>query len=253
MRILVDIAELEALSRLYERNTTELAGITIDLRRRLSGDLLSRVAAYGIAADAVAYEGERICDALTAHVGELEQFTLGLERVWAEASGLARDGQLVPGMSGAGSDLWWFRSAAAAPGAEEAQSHAFVAATAQPAVVVAAAAPVSPLVPVAAVTAAGATPAPSGKGVGRHFDELERLFPGLRFTSGYRSPERNAAVGGVPNSWHTRLDDLGHARAQDYVGTSADMKAGAAWARTQPSQEVLIHDVGSGLHLHVAF
>lgn len=255
MRILVDVAELEALSRLFERNTTELAGITLDLRRRLNDNLLARVAAYGLPVDGVAYEGERITDALTAHVGELEQFTMGLERVWAEASGLARDGHLVPGVSASQSNLWWFRSAAAPPGTEAAQSHAFAAASVTPPVAaVTPAAPVSPIVPVAVVNAAsGTTPAPAGKGVGRHFDDLERLFPGLQFTSGYRSPERNAEVGGVPNSWHTKLDDFGHARAQDYVGTSANMTAGKAWVMTQPYQEVLIHDVGSGLHLHVAF
>src|SRR5688500_88991 len=125
MRILVDVAELEALARLYERNTTELAGITIDLRRRLSTDLLARVATYGIATDAVAYEGERIGDALAAHVGELEQFTMGLERVWAEASGLARDGQLVPGTRPARPDLWWFRTASVTPGQAPDESYAF--------------------------------------------------------------------------------------------------------------------------------
>lgn len=254
MRILVDVAELEALARLYERNTTELAGITVDLRRRLSEDLLDRVAAYGIATDALAYEGQRIGDALAAHVGELEQFTMGLERVWAEASGLAREGHLVPGTSASVSDLWWFRGAAAVPGGTPAVSYAFAAAAPPPATAVAPIAPVSPLAAVATANAVtGTAPAPSGKGVGKHFDELERLFPGLRFTSGYRSPERNAQVGGVPNSWHTKLDDFGHARAQDYVGTSADMNAGAVWAKSQPYQEVLIHDVGSGLHLHVAF
>lgn len=117
MRIVVDLAELEALARLYERETTELAGITLDLRRRLSTDLLDRVAAYGLPTRHVVYEAQRVVEALTAHVGELERFTLDLERVWAEARGLARGGRLAPGVSGRLPDLWWFRNATSPTGA----------------------------------------------------------------------------------------------------------------------------------------
>jgi hypothetical protein len=131
MQITVDLVELEDLARQFERNTTELAGITIDLRRRLSTDLFAQVAAYGLPTRGLAYESERIGEALAAHVGELERFTLDLERVWAEARGLARDGRLAPGVSGTASDLWWFRNASG--GGDATESLAFAAATPQPA------------------------------------------------------------------------------------------------------------------------
>ena len=71
---------------------------------------------------------------------------------------------------------------------------------------------------------------------------------GLRISSNSRSPAHNRAVGGVPNSWHTR----GSARrpeAFDFVPPSA---AALRWVRghTRPA-EALIHNAGSGLHLHV--
>lgn len=72
---------------------------------------------------------------------------------------------------------------------------------------------------------------------------------GLKVTSDYRSPEHNAQVGGVPNSLHTR--GLGF----DLTGTPAQMNKAKAWAESHPEifQEVLVHDVGSGLHLHLGF
>jgi hypothetical protein len=128
VRILVDVAELEDLARQFERETTELAGIALDLRRRMSVDLLTQVAAYGLPTRGVAYEYENLTEGLRAHVGELERFTLELERVWAEASGLARDGRLVAGSGVPTPDLWWFRSAGGVPGAAPADSFAFAAA-----------------------------------------------------------------------------------------------------------------------------
>jgi hypothetical protein len=70
---------------------------------------------------------------------------------------------------------------------------------------------------------------------------------GLTLSGGYRDPARNAAVNGVPNSWHLS------GRALDLSGTTAQMQAGAAWARQHGANEVLIHNAGSGLHLHVAW
>lgn len=76
---------------------------------------------------------------------------------------------------------------------------------------------------------------------------------GLSFSSGYRTPEHNAAVGGVANSWHTR-GSASRPGAVDLVGSGAAMQAGLAWARANiPGlAEAMIHDVGSGLHLHLA-
>lgn len=69
-------------------------------------------------------------------------------------------------------------------------------------------------------------------------------FPGLRFTSGYRDPQRNAAAGGVKNSKHLT------GQASDFVGTEAEMQAAAAAAKAMGAK-TLIHDSGSGRHLHI--
>jgi hypothetical protein len=69
-------------------------------------------------------------------------------------------------------------------------------------------------------------------------------FPGLRFTSGYRDEKRNAAAGGVKNSKHLTGE------ATDFVGSEEEMQAAAAAAKAQGAK-VLIHDSGSGRHLHI--
>lgn len=69
----------------------------------------------------------------------------------------------------------------------------------------------------------------------------------LRVTSGYRSPEHNARVRGAANSWHLT------GRAADFVGSESDMQAAAEAARNSGAIEVLIHNVGSGRHLHVVW
>lgn len=70
-------------------------------------------------------------------------------------------------------------------------------------------------------------------------------FPGLRFTSGHRDPVHNARVGGVPNSAHIT------GRAADFVGTARQMYDAAAWAKLHGARHVLVHNAGSGMHLHI--
>lgn len=78
-------------------------------------------------------------------------------------------------------------------------------------------------------------------------NEISRRFPGLRFTSGYRDPNHNSRVNGVPTSWHLK------GRAMDWAGSAREMADAAAWARANGAREVLIHNAGSGQHLHTAW
>lgn len=118
-------------------------------------------------------------------------------------------------------------------------------------------APYQPPRQVSSIPFGGSLPGPlagvSGGNGGSHWDRLRSQFPGLTETSGYRTPEHNAEVGGVPNSYHTQLDEHGNSRAYDFVGSAADMQNGADWARQNGATEVLVHNVGSGQHLHVAW
>lgn len=88
---------------------------------------------------------------------------------------------------------------------------------------------------------------------GNKTSTLQKQFPGLRHTSGYRNPEHNARVGGAKNSYHMQRDAAGNARANDWVGSPREMQQAAAWAKQNGAKEVLIHNVGSGQHLHVAW
>jgi hypothetical protein len=82
-------------------------------------------------------------------------------------------------------------------------------------------------------------------------NELLATVPGLRFTSGHRSAARNRAVGGVANSKHVK------ALAIDFVSTDGryppsllDRVRAIANAH---GYETLLHDAGSGLHLHFEY
>lgn len=74
---------------------------------------------------------------------------------------------------------------------------------------------------------------------------------GSSISSDYRSPAHNASVGGVPNSSHTRGSEA-NPGAFDFVPPSTAMQA---WAGQHIAglTENMIHDVGSGLHNHIAF
>lgn len=89
----------------------------------------------------------------------------------------------------------------------------------------------------------------------QHATGLLLAFPTLHITSSYRTPARNAAVGGVPNSFHTRR------RAIDVVGPLTTLRAARDWARRQRvgprctgPEEVLLQYVGTRRqHLHLAW
>jgi len=70
---------------------------------------------------------------------------------------------------------------------------------------------------------------------------------GLTLTSGYRTATHNSSVGGSPNSYHLS------GRAADFVGTQAQMQAAQQWAKQNGAREAIIHNAGSGTHLHVAW
>lgn len=82
----------------------------------------------------------------------------------------------------------------------------------------------------------------SGAQVGSQ--QLMGAFPGLRFTSGHRSEAANSAANGVKNSKHLT------GQASDFVGSEEQMQAAAKWAKERGAK-TLIHDSGSGRHLHI--
>jgi TP901 family phage tail tape measure protein len=70
-------------------------------------------------------------------------------------------------------------------------------------------------------------------------------------SSDYRSPAQNAEAGGVPNSSHTR-GTPSNPGAFDFVPPSGGMQSFAG-KNIAGIVENMIHDVGSGLHNHIAF
>lgn len=74
-------------------------------------------------------------------------------------------------------------------------------------------------------------------------------FKDAQLTSGYRTAEHNASVGGVPNSEHTKGNAV-----DIYLGDNVD-EAQANKTLSYFKQyfgEVLFHDAGTGRHLHLA-
>lgn len=71
-------------------------------------------------------------------------------------------------------------------------------------------------------------------------------FPQLGFSSGFRTPQQNAAANGAPNSGHMR------GWKADFSGNSALLHQAAAWAKNYGAR-VLLHDAGSGFHLDVSW
>lgn len=75
--------------------------------------------------------------------------------------------------------------------------------------------------------------------------ELTTLQPNLSETSGKRSTVRNAQVGGNPYSKHL------HGMARDYVAGHTEELNQAAIVAQVLGLWYLVHDTGSGDHLHV--
>jgi len=84
----------------------------------------------------------------------------------------------------------------------------------------------------------------------QHARYLLAAHPGLRLTSGRRSPERNRAVGGVASSYHLvgRAVDLGGGRAT-LAAASRTARAQRVGTRCTGPEEV----INEGDHLHVAW
>lgn len=77
--------------------------------------------------------------------------------------------------------------------------------------------------------------------------DLKGIFgsmPGVRITSTTRTPEHNRAVGGVPNSQHVS------GSAIDMVGVTP-AQAKEELARRGLAGEIIHHDAGSGMHVHI--
>ena len=114
MKIVVDVNQLEAMCRLFQDQTAELAGVSNDVRRRMSDDLFNRLAPYELPGAAVAYGGERVADALAQDAEQLEKLTLTMERLFSTVKNLNNAPGDQPSMAAGQSDLWFFRGGAPA-------------------------------------------------------------------------------------------------------------------------------------------
>lgn len=72
---------------------------------------------------------------------------------------------------------------------------------------------------------------------------------GERITSTYRDPARNRAVGGVPNSYHTRRDAQGNPMARDSV-PPAGMSM-SVYARQLQQANPHMQVINEGDHVHM--
>lgn len=78
-----------------------------------------------------------------------------------------------------------------------------------------------------------------------HVQRLVEHVPGLSISSGRRSPDHNRRVGGSPTSKHLQ------GKACDLYGPELDMMHGRRTAQHEGASRAIIHDSGSGRHLHV--
>lgn len=80
---------------------------------------------------------------------------------------------------------------------------------------------------------------------------LAQIAPGAVVTSTRRTPERNAAVGGVPNSLHTREGEDGGARALDIIPGESGLSMAQLNARLASSGLNFQERLNEGDHVHV--
>lgn len=69
---------------------------------------------------------------------------------------------------------------------------------------------------------------------------------GLRISSGYRTQDQNSRANGVPNSHHL------YGGAVDFSGDVKKMQEAAGYAKSL-GYHTLLHDAGSGYHLHISY
>jgi cell wall-associated NlpC family hydrolase len=107
MQITVDLAELDALGRLFEQSQGELSGLVTDIRRRLVGVDFAQLTNYRIDPSAWLSEVERSCSRLTDDVLRLDDAATELRRRLVQA-GQDQPGALGP-YAGALPDAAWYR------------------------------------------------------------------------------------------------------------------------------------------------